>query len=119
MAILTPAPTLRLAPRNESDVGGERGEALSQSATNLSKLPMATDSCLIPRIHFSSHCSSCGQTRPQIAGRAFVSLFFLTDAAKSPLATWVKNPGISTSTGQPLTHWAFLHFKQRFASATA
>ena len=43
--------------------------SLAQSATNLSSFPMETLSPLIPRTHFDSHCFSCGQTRPQTAGR--------------------------------------------------
>ena len=42
---------------------------LCQSATNRSSRPIPTGSPLMPRVHFSSHCVSCGHTLPQTAGR--------------------------------------------------
>ena len=45
--------------------------AMAVSAANLSSLPIATGSPLIPRTHLLSHWLSCGHTRPQIAGSAF------------------------------------------------
>ena len=40
-----------------------------QSATKRSRRPMPTGSFLMPRVHLPSHWLSCGQTRPQTAGR--------------------------------------------------
>ena len=35
---------------------------------------MATGSPFTPRTHLLSHCVSCGQTRPESAGSAFVEV---------------------------------------------
>ena len=45
-----------------------------QSATKRSRRPMATGSPFTPRTHLDSHCVSCGQTRPESAGSAFVEV---------------------------------------------
>ena len=45
-----------------------------QSATKRSSRPMATGSPFTPRTHLLSHWDSCGQTRPDRAGRAFVEV---------------------------------------------
>ena len=37
-----------------------------------SSLPTASQPALMPRVHLPSHCVSCGQTRPQTAGRELV-----------------------------------------------
>ena len=68
------------------------------------------------RTHTASHCSSCGHTRPQMPGRLFFSLSFLTAPRKSPTAMSRMNPGMSISTGQPATHGAFLHCRHLSAS---
>ncbi len=91
----------------------------SKSATNRSRRPMATGSPFFPRTQGISHCSSWGQTRPQTAGRALVSLIFLAASTNFPFATRSMNSGIWTPTGHPFTHWGFLHWMQRLASSTA
>ncbi len=48
--------------------------AMCQSATKRSSRPMPTLSPLMPRTHLDSHCFSCGQTRPQTAGRELVEV---------------------------------------------
>ena len=53
----------------------------SQSATKRSRRPIATDSCFLATTHCFSHCSSCGQTRPQTAGSRFVVLIDATALA--------------------------------------
>ena len=78
---------------------------------------MATSAPLFFRMHCDSHWLSWGQTRPQTAGRQFFSLSLLMPEAKSPLLAKEMNPGISISTGQPLTQRGFLHCMHRFASA--
>ena len=45
------------------------GVLMCQSATKRSRRPMPTGSPLMPRTHLLSHWVSCGQTRPQTAGR--------------------------------------------------
>jgi len=56
--------------------------AVSQSAAKRSSLPiwtaLSTLLRLLPTTQAFWHCSSCGQTRPQTAGRMFVSLIVLT-----------------------------------------
>ena len=66
---------------------GEIPFSLAQSATNLSSLPIAIASPLIPRIHLPSHCVSCGHTRPHTAGSADDSLIILYASAKLPSLT--------------------------------
>ncbi len=58
----------------------------------------------LPRLQTSSHCVSWGQTRPQMAGRALVSLILRTAAAKSPFSMSLMKLGMSMATGQPQTH---------------
>ena len=97
--------------------GGSMGPWLaSQSARKRSSRPMATGSPFLPSTQFLSHCSSCGQTRPQTAGSAFVRLIFLMPAAQSPSAMQSMKPGMSMPTGQPSTHPGFLQARQRAAS---
>jgi len=80
---------------------------------------MPTGSPLIARTHFASHWLSCGQTRPQIAGRLFVSRITSYAFSNSPSLTSPMNFGICTLTGQPSTHGWCLQFRQREASSTA
>ena len=80
---------------------------------------MATGSAFLPSTHWISHCVSCGQTRPQMAGRLFLSLSISTARHMSPSARALMNSGMRTCTGQPSTHWGFLHCRQRVASSTA
>ena len=70
-------------------------------------------------MQFSWHWLSCGQTRPQMAGRRLVSLMSRIAPRKSPSATSFRKPGTSTPTGQPETHGSFLQERQRTASARA
>src|SRR5665647_1949622 len=78
---------------------------------------MATGSCFTPRTQSISHCSSCGQTRPQTAGKLVVSLSLAMAPAGSPAwMSWTK-AGMSMPTGQPSTHLGFLHSRQRLASS--
>src|SRR5665647_716546 len=80
---------------------------------------MATGSCFTPRTQSISHCSSCGQTRPQTAGKLVVSLSLAMAPAGSPAwMSWTK-AGMSMPTGQPSTHLGFLHSRQRLASSMA
>ena len=91
----------------------------SQSARKRSSRPIASGSPFLPRMQSFSHCSSCGQTRPQTAGSAFFSLMVRMPAAKSPSATSPTKPGMSIPTGQPSTHPGFLQRRQREASSRA
>ena len=94
--------------------GGSPGPcSASQSATKRSRRPMATGSPFLPSTQLLSHCSSCGQTRPQTAGRALVCLTVRIAAAKSPSATQPMKPGMSMPTGQPSTQPGFLQARQR------
>ncbi len=92
---------------------------ISQSATKRSMRPMATGSCLTPVTQTFSHWSSCGQTRPQMAGR--VLSFLMIARASSKRWSWMActKAGMSMPTGQPEMHLGFLHARQRSASATA
>ena len=81
---------------------------------------MATAGSFILRwIHLDSHCFSCGQTRPQTAGRALV--FFSTRAASrnSPRSIFLMNPGILIPTGHPCIHDGLAQSRQRLASVSA
>ncbi len=89
----------------------------SQSATYLSMRPMAMGAFFLPSVQTCSHCVSCGQTLPQMAGRAFLLLSILTASGISPSRTALMNSGISTFTGQPLTHMRLGHWMQREASS--
>ena len=93
--------------------------AASQSARKRSSRPMAIGAPFLPRMHIFSHCSSWGQTRPQTAGKAFVSLIFFTPEPKSRSTMHLMKPGILIPTGQPCRQSGFLHCRQREASETA
>ena len=80
---------------------------------------MATGSPFFPRTQNFSHWSSCGQTRPQTAGRALSALIIRAAPMKSPSRMRRMNSGIFTSTGQPSRQGAFLHCRQRPASICA
>ena len=95
--------------------------ALCQSATNLSRRPIATGSLpgLNPLVHFISHCVSWGQTLPQTAGKELDSEMISYALSKFPKATsWIKS-GILIFTGQWATHGLFGHPKHLFASSIA
>ena len=65
-----PAPmTAALWPLGVGRAGFSWALRMCQSATKRSRRPMATGSPLMPRTHLLSHWVSCGQTRPQTAGR--------------------------------------------------
>ncbi len=91
----------------------------AKSATKRSRRPMATGSSLLPMMQVASHCTSCGQTRPQTAGSALESFRIRYDSGISLRARAPMNPGMSISTGQPGTHLGFLHCRQRSASRNA
>ncbi len=80
---------------------------------------MATGRSFLPTMHLPSHCSSWGQTRPQTAGRAFLSQSLAVAPEKSPSAMHLMNSGMSTDTGHPSTQDGFLHCKHRLASVIA
>ena len=80
---------------------------------------MATASNFFPSVHLHSHCSSCGHTRPQIAGSRLSADNVLNADSNSPAATCVMNVGMSIPTGHPAMHGSFLHSMQRLASAMA
>ena len=63
----------------------------------------------LARAHLDSHCVSCGQTRPQVAGRLFLSLSTFTASGISPSRIALIKPGISISTGQPSTQGCLGH----------
>ena len=71
-------------------VGGAMGGRMNSpcfcsiSAANRSSRPMATGSPFFPRMHTFSHWSSWGQTRPQTAGRLFISFSLRAAPPKSP-----------------------------------
>ena len=85
----------------------------SQSATKRSSLPMLTDFSVdlsaVVTAHTIWHWSSCGHTRPQMAGRRLRSRTVATAPWKSPSATWRTKRGMSIPTGQPEMHLAFGH----------
>ncbi len=91
----------------------------AQSATKRSRWPIATGAPLRPRTHSASHWCSCGHTRPVTAGRALSPNSVRAAAARSPCSMWATNVGMSTVTGQPSTHVARLHARQRWASRSA
>ena len=123
-AMMSPAGPLPTTATRQPVFGARGGSVTwsvsrSKSAANRSSAPTASGSPLLPSRHSFSHWSSCGQTRPQTAGSAFFSRISRAAPAKSPAATSLTNPGMSTPTGQPSTHAGFLHCRQRLASATA
>ncbi len=65
---------------------------------------MATGSSVSPTVHTPSHCVSCGQTRPQIAGSSVVSLRTSYAPRKSFAPIRSMNPGMSMPTGHPRMH---------------
>ena len=93
--------------------------ASAQSATNRSSHPTATGSPFNPRMHLASHCTSCGQTRPVVAGSALLVRKILAAVSKSPSATFVTKFGISTRTGHPRMHGFLGQSRHRLASSTA
>ncbi|MPM47109.1 hypothetical protein SDC9_93817 [bioreactor metagenome] len=90
-----------------------------QSATKRSRRPMATERPLMPRVHFASHWLSCGQTRPQMAGRLLLDLMIFAASSRSPSRKARMNWLMGTCTGQPCTQGEFLHWMQRAASFMA
>jgi len=80
---------------------------------------MATGSPLMPRTQNFWHWLSWGQTRPQMAGRAFFSLIFLIASSNRFSFISAMKAGMSMSTGHPFRHWGFGHVRQRRASSMA
>jgi len=80
---------------------------------------MATGTNRVPREHFSSHCDSCGQTRPQIAGNGLAERRILAAPGMSPAAIKCMKSGIGILTGQPSMQTGSWHRKQRSASNLA
>src|SRR5665647_1007234 len=80
--------------------------SLSKSATNRSSLPTETASPFLLLMQNFWHCSSWGQTLPQIAGRLFFSFIFFRASVYFFSLINLINSGISIPTGQPLTHCA-------------
>ena len=81
---------------------------------------MATGWCFILRwIHCDSHCFSCGQTRPQTAGRDEDSLMIAAAPRMSPVSRVLINPGMLIFTGHPCTQVGFLQLRQRWDSVIA
>jgi hypothetical protein len=91
----------------------------STSATNRSRRPIENWIAFFAYKQFFWHCSSCGQTRPQMAGKLFFSLIFLIAPVRSFCFISLMKAGISTPTGQPSTHFGFAQFSHRDASAMA
>ena len=93
--------------------------AIAKSPTNRSSRPIATGSSVSPTTHAPSHCASCGQTRPQIAGSRFVSVI----VSYAPWGLFCvilrMKPGMSIPTGQPRMHGASGHNRHRSASRSA
>ena len=71
------------------------------------------------RWQVSSHWVSCGQTRPQTAGRLLASRTLAAAAANSPFSTSLTNVGMSMRTGQPAMQPGLAQSRHRRASATA
>ena len=81
---------------------------------------MATGFCFILTLmHTPSHCFSCGQTRPQTAGRLLVFLMVLMASSKFSRSMFLMNVGILMPTGQPFIQLGSAQSRQRFASSTA
>ena len=101
----------------------QRPQARSRSATKRSSRPICTARSTpprdLPRVQPAWHCFSCGQTRPQMEGRRLVRLMTAAAPEKSPSATLVTKPGMSTPTGQPATQGLVLQLRQRAASRRA
>ena len=95
--------------------------ARSQSATNRSRQPIATDdpSFFFSRIQPLWHWTSLGHTRPVTPGSLFSVLRIFTALGKSPSSIAAMNPGISTEIGHSETHPGSLHLRHLLASSRA
>ncbi len=91
----------------------------SQSARKRSRRPMLTGSPILPMTHLLWHCTSCGQTLPQTAGRAFLVLMAAMPSAYFFSLMHLMNVGIGTSTGQPVRHIGFGQQRHLAASSCA
>src|SRR6516165_2096647 len=87
-----------------------------RSATNRSRVPMATGSSFFPSKQAFSQKSSCWQTRPQIPGKGFCSLILAKAASKSPSPTREMKLLMSMCKGQASMHLGSLHCRQRRTS---
>ena len=74
---------------------------------------------ILPSVHFSMHCVSCGQTRPQTLGSRLVRLMMAMASPSRPSAIALTKPGMSISTGHPATQGFAGHCRQRMASTRA
>ncbi len=114
-----PEPQIATLPSLFANFGGTAGFDLALSPTKRSRRPMPTDSTFALITHCASHCVSCGQTRPQIDGKAFASLMTSRAPSKSRTTTCLMNRGMSIDTGQPDMQVGFAHWMQRSASPRA
>src|SRR5512136_2894871 len=80
---------------------------------------MATGRPLLPRMHSISHCVSCGQTRPVMAGSALSLSMHCAASGTLPWDSSSMKRGMLTPTGQPAMHLGSLHSRQRSASRMA
>jgi hypothetical protein len=70
-------------------------------------------------MQFFWHCSSWGQTLPQMAGKLFFSLIFSIASLYFLFFNAFMKEGMSTPTGQPKTHWGVEQVRHLEASAKA
>ena len=96
-----------------------QSSAIARSPTNRSSRPIATGSSVLPTVHTPSHCASCGQTRPQIAGSRFVSVIVSYAPRRFFSVIFKMNSGMSISTGQPRMHGSSGQIRHRSASRSA
>ena len=103
--------------------GSSVPEVRARSAQKRSTRPIATalstSFMSLPIVQNFWHCFSCGQTRPQTAGRSDVSLMTRSAPAKSPAAAFARKPGMLIATGQPCMQGFEGHCRQREASRCA
>ena len=72
-----------------------------------------------PRMQPPSHCVSCGQTRPVIAGRALSSRILAAAPSSRRRRSAATKSLILTPTGQPRVQVGLAHSRQRIASMVA
>ena len=80
---------------------------------------MATGSIFFSRMHWISHCDSCGQTRPQIEGKRFDSWMTERAPGRSRTRRCRMKRGMSMATGQPAMQVGRAHWMHRSASTRA
>ena len=79
----------------------------------------ATSFSDLPTVQYFWHWFSCGQTRPHTAGSRLFVLIRSIAPWKSRRAIRPTKSRMGSSTGQPVVHGWFLHWRQRCASRTA